>query len=62
MYAAPNTSVVAATNAIQKLNFIAPMITRNSPTKPLVAGRPQFAIANSIMSAANFGMVFTTPP
>ena len=48
--------------AIQKLNFIAPMMTRNSPTNPLVAGRPQLAIANSIMNAANFGIVFTTPP
>src|SRR5262249_19487796 len=62
VYAAPKTSVVAAMSAIQKLNRIAPMITMNSPTKPEVAGRPQFAIANSIISAANFGMVFTTPP
>ena len=42
--------------------FIAPMITRNSPTKPLVAGSPAFAMAKSIISEANFGMVFTTPP
>ena len=28
----------------------------------LVAGRPQLAIANSIMKEANFGIVFTTPP
>ena len=34
----------------------------NSPTKPEVAGRPAFAIANSIMNAANFGIVLTTPP
>ena len=54
--------MVAATAASQKLAFIAPMITMNSPTKPLVAGRPALAIANSIISAANFGMVFTTPP
>ena len=62
VYAAPKISVVAARNAIQKFAFMAPMMTMNSPTKPLVAGRPQLAIANSIMNAANFGMVFTTPP
>ena len=62
VYAAPEMSVVAATNASQKFAFIAPMITMNSPTKPLVAGRPQFAIAKSIISEANLGMVFTTPP
>ncbi len=38
------------------------MMTMNSPTKPLVPGSPQLAMANSIISAANFGMVFTTPP
>ena len=38
------------------------MMTMNSPTKPLVAGRPEFAMAKSIMSAANLGIVFTTPP
>ena len=62
MYAAPQIRVVAAAKAIQKLAFIAPRMTMNSPTKPLVAGRPQLAIANSIMSEANFGIVFTTPP
>ncbi len=41
---------------------MAPMITMNSPTKPLVAGSPQLAMANSIISEANFGMLFTTPP
>ena len=34
----------------------------NSPTKPLVPGRPQLAIAKSTKNAANFGIVFTTPP
>ncbi len=34
----------------------------NSPTKPLVAGRPALAIANSMKNAANFGIVLTTPP
>jgi hypothetical protein len=38
------------------------MMTMNSPTKPLVAGRPEFAMAKSIIRAANFGIVFTTPP
>ncbi|MNC96121.1 hypothetical protein D3C83_134090 [compost metagenome] len=54
--------MLAAAKAIQKFAFIAPMITMNSPTKPLVAGRPQLAIANSIIREANFGIVFTTPP
>jgi hypothetical protein len=62
VYAAPKTSVVAATNASQKFSFMAPMMTMNSPTKPLVAGRPALAMAKSIISAANLGMVFTTPP
>ena len=34
----------------------------NSPTNPDVAGSPALAIANSIMNAANFGIVLTTPP
>ena len=62
VYAAPRTMVLAARKASQKPVFIAPRITRNSPTKPLVAGRPLFAMANSIIRLANFGIVFTTPP
>ena len=54
--------VLAATSASQKFAFIAPMITRNSPTKPLVPGRPALAMAKSMVKEANFGMVFTTPP
>jgi hypothetical protein len=37
-------------------------MTMNSPTKPEVAGRPALAMANSMKKAANFGIVFTTPP
>ena len=37
-------------------------MTRNSPTKPDVAGRPALAIENSIMNAANLGIVLATPP
>ena len=55
-------SVVAASAAYQKLTFIAPNVTRNSPTKPLVPGRPELAIANNMKKDANTGMVFTTPP
>jgi hypothetical protein len=62
VYAAPQISVVPATRASQKLVFMAPMMTMNSPTKPLVAGRPQLAMAKSIVNAANLGMLFTTPP
>ena len=45
--------MLAATNASQKLAFIAPMITMNSPTKPLVAGRPAFAMANAGLPATS---------
>ena len=34
----------------------------NSPTKPLVPGRPQLAIENSTKNAANHGIVLATPP
>ena len=51
MRAMPYCSVVAARNPVQKLNCTAPRMTMNSPTKPLVAGRPAFAIANSIRNA-----------
>ena len=34
----------------------------NSPTNPEVAGKPLLAMENSMNSAANRGMVFTTPP
>ena len=54
--------MVAARNPIQKLALTAARITMNSPTNPLVPGSPAFAIANSIVSAANLGIVFTTPP
>ena len=54
-------SVSAAAAAYQKFTFIAPITTMNSPTKPLVPGRPEFAIANSMKKAANTGIVFTTP-
>jgi len=37
-------------------------MTIHSPTKPAVAGRPQLAIAKNSASAANLGMVLTTPP
>ena len=38
------------------------MMTMNSPTKPLVAGNPELAMANSMNSEANTGILFTTPP
>jgi hypothetical protein len=54
--------VVAAAAAYQTLVLTAPRITMNSPTKPLVPGSPEFAIANSMNRAANTGMVLATPP
>ena len=41
---------------------IAPSVTRNSPMKPLVPGRPELAMANSMKNAANTGILLTTPP
>ncbi|CPM13769.1 Uncharacterised protein [Bordetella pertussis] len=38
------------------------MMTRNSPTKPLVAGRPLLAIENSTKNVTKRGMTLTTPP
>src|SRR5574344_1006549 len=61
-YAAPQITALAANTPIQKLNLTEAMITIHSPTKPAVAGKPQLAIENSKANAANFGMVFTTPP
>jgi hypothetical protein len=54
--------VIAAAKPSQKLTLTEARITRNSPTKPDVPGRPAFAIAKSIMNAANLGIVLTTPP
>ena len=34
----------------------------NSPTKPLVPGRPELAMKNSTAKVANHGMVLATPP
>src|SRR5487761_600285 len=62
VYAAPRINVTAAAKPSQKSAFTAARITRNSPTNPEVPGNPAFAIANSIMNAANFGIVLTTPP
>ena len=54
--------MVAARNAYQKSARKLDRITRNSPTKPDVPGRPALAIANSTAKAAKTGMVLTTPP
>ena len=62
VYAAPRIMIVAAVKPSQKFTLTDARITMNSPTKPDVAGRPALAIANSIMNAANLGIVFTTPP
>jgi len=56
------TVLLAAANAYQKFSSIVPRITRNSPTNPLVPGKPELAIANSTKKAANTGIRFTTPP
>ena len=56
------TIELAAAKATQKLNLTAPRMTMNSPTNPEVAGRPELAMAKKTNSAANFGMVCTTPP
>jgi hypothetical protein len=62
VYAAPRMSVVAASREYQKLALKLARITRNSPTKPEVPGKPIFASANNTMKAAKIGMVLMTPP
>ncbi|KAG1301904.1 hypothetical protein G6F62_015922 [Rhizopus arrhizus] len=61
-YEAPRIRAVAANRPIQKLCSTAPMITMNSPTKPLVAGRPLLAIENRMKNVAKRGITLTTPP
>ena len=62
VYAAPRIMIVAARKPSQKLTLIAARMTMNSPTNPLVPGRPALAIAKNIARAANVGMVLATPP
>ena len=40
----------------------AEIITKNSPTKPLVEGSPQLAIAKKTKKAEKIGILLTTPP
>src|SRR5438445_10405393 len=61
VYAAPRMRVVAASSEYQKLALKLARMTRNSPTKPDVPGRPVFASANSTMKAAKIGIVLITP-
>src|SRR5439155_8392833 len=61
VYAAPRIMIVAAVKPSQKFTLIDARTTRNSPTNPEVAGYPELAIEKSIMKAANFGIVLTTP-
>ena len=53
---------VVARNATQVLTWNAPISDRNSPTKPLVPGRPTEASMNTMNTAAYFGMLLTRPP
>src|SRR5690349_18875241 len=62
VYAALRISVSAAVAPTQKLKRIAPISTRNSPTKPDVPGKPTFAIENSIANVASLGIELATPP
>ena len=55
-------SVVAARKVYQKLTLMVPMITMNSPTKPLVPGRPTLPMVKSMKVAAYHGMRVTSPP
>src|SRR4029079_8807894 len=61
VYASPRISVTAARKPTQKFALTAARITMNSPTNPLVPGKPALAIANSIASAAKRGIVLTNP-
>ncbi|MNS66001.1 hypothetical protein D3C72_991950 [compost metagenome] len=54
--------VVAAPRAIHGFRWNAARMTMNSPTKPLVPGRPALAMKNSMAKVANHGITLTTPP
>ena len=61
-YAALMIKVKAAPKPISGFCWKLANTTRNSPTKPLVPGRPQLAMAKNTQNSANHGMTLATPP
>ena len=51
-----------AITATKKLSLKAAINIKNSPTKPLVPGRPRAAKVNSINNTEYFGTKLTIPP
>ena len=59
---APTAPIAPASVGVVRPSIIVPSTTKNSPTNPLVAGSPEFAMAKSTKKAAKTGMVLATPP
>ena len=51
-----------AITATKKLSLNAPIKIRNSPTKPLVPGKPNEAKTNTINKTEYLGTIVTIPP
>ncbi len=62
MYPAPMMMPVAASTPAHWLAVNPPRIIRNSPTNPLVEGRPIEASVNTMKSEAYSGITEATPP
>ena len=51
-----------AITATKKLSLNAAIKIKNSPTKPLVPGKPNAASVNNINKTEYFGIILTIPP
>ena len=60
-YDADRSNDVAARKPNRKLEPRDEVITRNSPTKPEVPGKPEFAIRKKIIIKEKIGMNLETP-
>ena len=60
-YVADRSSEVAARKPNKKLEPNDDVITRNSPTKPEVPGKPEFAIRKKIIIKEKIGINLETP-
>ena len=61
-YTAERITPLAAKKAKILLNEKIAIMVKNSPTKPLVPGKPILARVKTIKNKANFGITETTPP
>ena len=62
IYAAPIITPKLAITATKKLSLNAPIKIKNSPTNPLVPGRPKAANVNNINKTEYLGIILTIPP